>query len=102
MNPLRRRPWGTLWAKAGWDGTKPEMETLRIPNTTAAPLPQSSIARPRSLRMGAFGRLLVGVPWSGAVLPVSVASTVNFDLTAQAHEDSANLSAADTLQETTR
>jgi hypothetical protein len=103
MNQLRRRSWGALWAKAGWDGTAPVVEPLRIPNTTAAPLPQPvGLVRPRTLRMAAFGRLFVGLPWKGAPKPVPAAATVNFDLpTTTALEDSAHLSAAETLHEMT-
>jgi hypothetical protein len=101
MSHLRRRSWGTLWAKAGWDGTAPVVEPLRIPNTTAAPLPQViGHVRPRSLRMTAFGRLFVGLPWKGAAKVTTTAENVNFDLPhSSAHEDSAKLSAAETLHE---
>jgi hypothetical protein len=97
MSQLRRRSWGALWAKAGWDGTAPVVEVLRIPNTTAAPLPQpTGQVRPRTLRMTAFGRLFVGLPWNGT--PKVAVATVNFDLpTTSALEDSAQLSTAETL-----
>ncbi len=99
MSHLRRKSWGTLWAKAGWDGTAPVVEPLRIPNTTAAPLPQlTGHVRPRTLRMTAFGRLFVGLPWNGPPKPDN--SEVNFDLpTSAAYEDSAQLNTAETLHE---
>jgi hypothetical protein len=101
MSQLRRRSWGALWAKAGWDGTAPVFEPLRIPNTTAAPLPQhTGHVRPRTLRMAAFGRLFVGLPWNGTPKVVATAASVNFDLPiSSALEDSAKLSTAETLHE---
>ena len=102
MSQLRRRSWGALWAKAGWDGTAPVVEPLRIPNTAAAPLPQyTGQVRPRTLRMTAFGRLFVGLPWDGPPKNATAAASVNFDLPipTSAHEDSAQLGSAETLHE---
>ncbi len=76
----RRRPWGSLWSNAPWDGRPRAAAPVVAPVTQAALAPtgtaaRSHLPRARQLLRVAFGRVFADAPWHGPADPLTVTPT---------------------------